>query len=110
MGSRNQRNGNRHSNNKSENRDIVNIESIKREAGDDVIIMVGQVLAILPNATFTVELENGQKIFCHVSGKIRKNRIKIILRDKVVVEISKYDLNNGRIDISTKGRIVLRTK
>lgn len=102
MGSRNQRNGNRHSNNKSVNRDIVNIENIKREAGDDVVIMVGRVLAILPNATFNVELENKREIFCHISGKIRKNRIKIILNDKVVVEISKYD--------TSKGRIVLRTK
>lgn len=102
MGSRNQRNGNRHSNNKSKNKDVVNVDSIRQEADDETIVMVGRVLSVLPNVTFNVTLENGKVIFCHIAGKMRKNRIKIILNDKVVVKISKYD--------TSKGRIVLRTK
>ena len=51
----------------------------------------------LPNATFRVELENGHTVLAHISGKIRKNYIKIVLLDRVLVEISPYDLTRGRI-------------
>ena len=62
----------------------------------------GVVKDILPNAIFRVELENGVIIIGHVSGKIRKNNIKILTGDKVDLEMSPYDL--------TKGRIVYRYK
>jgi translation initiation factor IF-1 len=51
----------------------------------------------LPNATFKVELANGHEVVAHISGKIRKNYIKIMLGDRVLVELSPYDLTRGRI-------------
>lgn len=63
----------------------------------DVIEMQGTVLESLPNAMFTVELESGQKILAHISGKLRMNFIRIIPGDKVTVELSPYDLTRGRI-------------
>ncbi len=55
------------------------------------------VLEVLPNTTFKVKLENGMEILAHISGKIRKNYIRIVPGDKVLVEISPYDLTKGRI-------------
>jgi len=55
------------------------------------------VIDALPNAVFKVELENGHKIMAHVSGKMRMNFIRILAGDTVVVEMSPYDLNRGRI-------------
>jgi len=57
----------------------------------------GTVVECLRNATFRVELENGHKVLAHISGKIRKNFIKILPFDRVLVELSPYDLNRGRI-------------
>jgi translation initiation factor IF-1 len=57
----------------------------------------GTVVEALPNATFKVELENGHTVLAHISGKIRKNYIKIVLLDRVLVEITPYDLTRGRI-------------
>jgi translation initiation factor IF-1 len=57
----------------------------------------GTVIECLRNATFTVELENGHKVLAHISGKIRKNYIKILPFDRVLVELSPYDLTRGRI-------------
>jgi translation initiation factor IF-1 len=57
----------------------------------------GVVVECLRNAQFTVELDNGHKILAHISGKIRKNYIKIMLFDRVLVELSPYDLTRGRI-------------
>ncbi|TDU01980.1 translation initiation factor IF-1 [Streptomyces sp. 846.5] len=57
----------------------------------------GTVIECLRNATFRVELENGHKVLAHISGKIRKNYIKILPYDRVLVELSPYDLNRGRI-------------
>jgi translation initiation factor IF-1 len=71
-------------------------------AKDDVIQMQGKVLENLPSTTFKVELENGHKVLGHISGKMRKNYIKILPGDKVTVEMTPYDL--------TKARIVFRTK
>ena len=65
--------------------------------GKDVIELEGKVIEALPNAVFRVELETGQTILAHVSGKIRKNFIKILRGDRVKVEISPYDLSRGRI-------------
>jgi translation initiation factor IF-1 len=64
---------------------------------DDVIEMQGTVLESLPNAMFEVELESGQKILAHISGKLRMNFIRILPGDKVTVELSPYDLSRGRI-------------
>ncbi|ACU71005.1 translation initiation factor IF-1 [Catenulispora acidiphila DSM 44928] len=57
----------------------------------------GRVVECLRSAMFTVELENGHRVLAHISGKIRKNYIKIYLEDRVLVEITPYDLSRGRI-------------
>ena len=69
---------------------------------DDVIEVEGTVLEKLTNAMFQVELENGHQILAHISGKLRMNFIRILPGDKVLVEMSPYDL--------TKGRIIWRAK
>ena len=69
---------------------------------DDVIEVEGKVIEKLPNAMFQVQLENGHIILAHISGKLRMNFIRIIPGDKVLIEMSPYDL--------TKGRIVWRDK
>lgn len=66
-------------------------------AKDDVIEVEGVVLEPLPNAMFRVELQNGHKVLAHISGKMRMNFIKILPGDRVMVELSPYDLNRGRI-------------
>ena len=63
----------------------------------DGIQVEGTVVECLRNATFRVELHNGHKVLAHISGKVRKNYIKIMLFDRVLVEISPYDLTRGRI-------------
>ena len=59
--------------------------------------MQGKVIKSLPNATFRVELENGYEILAHISGKIRMHFIRILPGDRVKVEMSPYDLTQGRI-------------
>ncbi len=66
-------------------------------AKQDVIELEGTILEALPNAMFKVELENGHVILGHISGKMRMNYIKILPGDKVVVQVSPYDLSRGRI-------------
>ena len=66
-------------------------------AKDDVIEVEGKVVEKLPNAMFQVELENGHRILAHISGKLRMNFIRIIPGDKVLIEMSPYDLTKGRI-------------
>ena len=66
---------------------------VKKEA----IEVEGTVLESLPNAMFRVELPNGHKVLAHISGKIRLHYIKILPGDKVLIELSPYDLNRGRI-------------
>ena len=66
-------------------------------AKNDVIEVEGVVVEKLPNAVFQVELENGHKIMAHLSGKLRMNFIRIIPGDKVLIEMSPYDLTKGRI-------------
>lgn len=68
----------------------------------DVIEVEGEVLEALPNAMFRVKLDTGQEMIAHVSGKIRKNFIRILLGDRVRVELSPYDLNRGRITYRLK--------
>lgn len=62
----------------------------------------GTVTEALANAMFRVELDNGLKILCHISGKIRQNFIKILPGDRVKVEMSPYDLTKGRISYRFK--------
>ncbi len=57
----------------------------------------GEVIELLPNTTFKVVLENGQEILAHLSGKMRRFKIRILPADKVTVEISPYDMTKGRI-------------
>ena len=64
---------------------------------EDAIEVQGTILENLPNATFKVEIENGQTILAYVSGKMRMHFIKILPGDKVTVELSPYDLSKGRI-------------
>lgn len=66
-------------------------------ANRDVIEVEGTVVEPLPNAMFRVELENGHRVLAHVSGKIRINFIRILPGDRVLVELSPYDLSRGRI-------------
>ena len=63
---------------------------------DDAIELEGTVTEPLPNAMFRVELENGHKVLAHISGKMRMHYIRILPGDKVVVELSPYDLSRGR--------------
>ncbi len=63
----------------------------------DTIEVEGEVLELLPNTRFRVKLPNGHVVLAHISGKMRMNFIKILPGDKVVIEISKYDLDKGRI-------------
>lgn len=71
-------------------------------AKEDHIEMVGKVIDTLPNTMFRVELENGHVITAHISGRMRKNYIRILTGDTVKVELTPYDL--------TKGRIIFRDK
>lgn len=64
---------------------------------DDVIEQYGTVNEVLPNAMFRVQLDNGHVILAHISGKLRKNFIRILVGDTVRVEISPYDLSRGRV-------------
>ena len=66
-------------------------------AKEEGIQVEGTVLEALPNASFRVGLENGHEILAHISGKMRRNFIRILPDDKVLVEISPYDLTRGRI-------------
>ena len=66
-------------------------------AKDDVLELEGIVVEALPNAMFTVELENGHKVLAHISGKLRMHYIKILPGDRVTLEMSPYDLTRGRI-------------
>lgn len=80
----------------------MSILSIRRFAvslmsKQDVIEVEGTVIEPLPNAMFRVQLQNGHKVLAHVSGKIRMNFIRILAGDRVMVELSPYDLSRGRI-------------
>lgn len=73
-------------------------------AGDGIIEVEGEVLELLPNTKFKVKLPNGHSVIAHISGKMRMHFIKILPGDKVLIEISKYDLKKGRITYRGKGR------
>ena len=69
---------------------------------EDLIEIEGVVSEILPNAMFRVKLENGHEVLAHTSGKMRKNRIRVLAGDKVNVEMTPYDLTKGRITFRHK--------
>lgn len=71
-------------------------------AKEDLIEMEGEVFELLPNAMFRVRLENGHEIIAHTSGRMRKHKIRVMLGDKVTVEMTPYDLTKGRITFRAK--------
>ncbi|MBO4276413.1 translation initiation factor IF-1 [Candidatus Saccharibacteria bacterium] len=68
----------------------------------EVIKLTGTVVEALPNTQFRVELENGHVIVAHMSGKMRKNYIRLVPGDRVEVELTPYDLTKGRISFRLK--------
>lgn len=68
----------------------------------DAIEVEGLVTKALPNAMFRVELANGHEVLAHVSGKMRKNYIRVLPGDRVLVELSPYDLSRGRLTFRFK--------
>ncbi len=71
-------------------------------AREDQIEMEGKVLETLPNTMFRVELDNGHIVTAHISGRMRKNYIRILTGDRVKVEMTPYDLSKGRITYRMK--------
>jgi translation initiation factor IF-1 len=71
-------------------------------AKEELIEFNGVVMELLPNAMFRVTLENGHEVIAHTSGKMRKNRIRILAGDKVTVEMTPYDLSKARIKLRLK--------
>ena len=69
---------------------------------EEIIEFKGKVTDLLPNAMFKVELENGHEVLAHTAGRMRKNRIRVLAGDEVLVQVTPYDL--------TKGRIIFRYK
>ena len=66
-------------------------------AKEELIQFDGEILELLPNAHFRIKLENDHEIMGHTSGRMRKNRIRILVGDKVRVEMTPYDLTKGRV-------------
>jgi translation initiation factor IF-1 len=71
-------------------------------AKEELIEFEGLVTEVLPNAMFRVKLDNGHEIIAHTSGRMRKNRIRVLLGDKITVEMTPYDLSKGRIILRHK--------
>lgn len=71
-------------------------------AKEDQIEMEGTVVDALPNTMFRVQLENGHIVIAHISGKMRKNYIRILKGDKVTVQLTPYDLSKGRITFRSR--------
>ena len=66
-------------------------------AKEEMLEFKGLVTELLPNAMFRVKLENNHEVLAHTAGKMRKNRIRVLAGDEVMVEVTPYDLNKGRI-------------
>ena len=77
-------------------------QELEKDVAGDAIQMMGTITEVLPNTTFRVELENGHEILAYVSGKMRKNYIRILTGDKVTVQLTPYDLTKGRITFRDK--------
>ena len=71
-------------------------------AKEELLEFPGAVIELLPNATFRVKLENDHEIIAHTAGKMRKNRIRVLVGDEVLVELTPYDLTKGRITFRFK--------
>lgn len=71
-------------------------------AKEELLEFEGTVIEVLPNAMFRVKLENDHEILAHTSGRMRKHRIRILMGDKVSVEMTPYDLTKGRITLRHK--------
>jgi translation initiation factor IF-1 len=69
---------------------------------EELLEFPGIVTELLPNATFRVKLENDHLVIAHTSGRMRKNRIRVLVGDKVIVEMTPYDLTKGRIKFREK--------
>jgi translation initiation factor IF-1 len=74
----------------------------QRMSKDDSIEFEGTILETLPNTVFRVKLENGHVVTAHISGRMRKNYIRILTGDKVKIEMTPYDLTKGRITYRMK--------
>ena len=81
---------------------LFDSRKIEENMAKDVIEIEGTILESMPNAMFSVKLENGHEILAHISGKIRKNFIRILPGDRVKVEMTPYDLTKGRITFRLK--------
>jgi translation initiation factor IF-1 len=73
---------------------------------DDCIELTGKVIAVLPGTRFRVELENGHQVLAHISGKLRKNFIRLAIGDRVRIEMSPHDLERARITFRLKNAVV----
>ena len=69
---------------------------------EDLIEFTGTVMELLPNAMFRVKLDNDHVVLAHTSGRMRKNRIRVLAGDRVTVEMTPYDLTKGRITFRQK--------
>ena len=69
---------------------------------EETLKVKGQVIEVLPNTMFKIKLENNHEVLGHISGKMRKNNINVLLYDKVDVEMSLYDMTKGRITFRYK--------
>ena len=81
---------------------LFDSRKIEENMAKDVIEIEGTILESMPNAMFRVKLENGHEILAHISGKIRKNFIRILPGDRVKVEMTPYDLTKGRLTFRLK--------
>lgn len=72
-------------------------KKVKQSPSKEVIEAEGTVVEALPNAMFKVQLDSGHEVLAHISGKIRMYYIRVLLGDRVLVELSPYDLTRGRI-------------
>jgi translation initiation factor IF-1 len=71
-------------------------------AKEELLEFEGTIIELLPNATFRVRLDNNHEIIAHTAGKMRKNRIRVLAGDRVMVEMTPYDLTKGRINYRFK--------
>ncbi len=71
-------------------------------AKEEMLELPGKVTELLPNAMFRVKLDNDHEVLAHTSGKMRKNRIRVLAGDRVTVEMTRYDLTKGRITFRYK--------
>jgi translation initiation factor IF-1 len=80
-------------------RSLQNSEGVRTlpKPKEDAIVLEGTVVEPLPNAMFRVELENGHRVLAHISGKMRMHYIRILPGDRVLIELSPYDLTRGRV-------------